>query len=156
MERHFQGRHAKFAADYQLESERKSAIAVLLQKLEERKDRFKKWIVPPNSTTAASFVATREIIKRGKPFTDGDYIKDSFIKISEYLFSAFRNKTEIIQKFKDMPLSAKTAKERAIKIAGDITNRQIMDTNSAPAYSIACDESCDVTDTEQTACYAGT
>ena len=151
LERHFQGRHAKFATDYPVGTERKSAIAVLLDKLEESKGRFKKWIASPNSTTAASFVATREIIKRGKPFTDGDYMKDSFIKISEHLFSDFKNKTEIIQKIKDMPLSAKTVKERAIKMAGDITNQQIKDINSAPAFSIACDESCDVIDIEQTA-----
>jgi len=104
-----------------------------------------------NSSTAASFVATREIIKRGKPFTDGDYMKDSFIKISEHLFSDFKIKTEIIQKIKDMPLSAKTVKERAIKMAGNITNQQIKDINSAAAYSIACDESCDVINIEQAA-----
>lgn len=50
-----------------------------------------------------------------------------------------------------MPLSAKTVKERAVKMAGDIINRQIKDINSAPAYSIARDESCDVIDIEQTA-----
>lgn len=50
-----------------------------------------------------------------------------------------------------MPLSAKTVKERAIKMAGNITDQQIKDINSAPAYSIACDESCDVIDIEQTA-----
>ncbi|KAJ0033660.1 hypothetical protein NQD34_000767 [Periophthalmus magnuspinnatus] len=151
VERHFQGRHATFAAEYPVGSERKSAIALLLEKLEERKNRFKKWIASPNSTTAASFVATREIIKRGKPFTDGDYMKESFINISEHLFADFKNKTEIIQKIKDMPLSAKTVKERAIKMAGNITDQQIKDINSAPAYSIACDESCDVIDIEQTA-----
>lgn len=50
-----------------------------------------------------------------------------------------------------MPLSAKTVKDRAIKMATNITSRQIADINSAPAYSIACDESCDVDDIEQTA-----
>lgn len=49
-----------------------------------------------------------------------------------------------------MPLSAKMVKERVIKMAGDITNGQIKDINSAPAYSIACDESCDVINMEQT------
>lgn len=112
VERHFQGRHATFAAEYPVGSERKSAIALLLQKLEEHKNRFKKWIASPNSTTAASFVATREIIKRGKPFTDGDYMKESFINISEHLFADFKN-------FKSV--SAKTVKERAIKMAGNIT-----------------------------------
>ena len=116
LERHFQLKHAKFAAEHPVGTERKSAIAVLVEKLEDRKNSLKKWIAPPNSTTAASFVAAREIIKRGKPFTDGEYMKDSFIQISECLFSDFKNKTEIIQKIKDMPLSAKTVKERAIKM----------------------------------------
>ena len=48
---------------------------------------------------------------------DGDYMKESFINISEYLFADLKNKTEIIQKIKDMPLSAKTVKERTIQIA---------------------------------------
>lgn len=108
LERHFQRRHAKFAADHAIWSKRKSAIAELLGRLEEHKYRFKKLIASPNSTTAASFVATQEIIKRGKPFIDGDYMKDSFMNISEHLFSDFKNKTEIIQKIKDMPLSPNT------------------------------------------------
>ena len=151
LERHFQLKHAKFAADHPVGTERKSAIAVLVEKFEGRKNSFKKWIASPNSTTAASFVAAREIVKHGKPFTDGEYMKDSFIKMSKHLFSDSKNKTEIIQKIKDMPLSAKIVKERAIKMANNITDQQIKDINSAPAFSIACDESCDVTDIEQTA-----
>lgn len=50
-----------------------------------------------------------------------------------------------------MPLSANTVKDRAIKMAKNITSQQIDDINSAPAYSIACDESSDVNNTEQTA-----
>ncbi|KAK1889551.1 General transcription factor II-I repeat domain containing protein 2A [Dissostichus eleginoides] len=50
-----------------------------------------------------------------------------------------------------MPLSAKTVKDRTIKMAENITSQQIEDINSAPAFSIACDESSDVNDIEQTA-----
>lgn len=77
---------------------------------------------------------------------DDDYMKDSFIKISEHLFSDFKNEIGIIQKIEDMPLSAKMVKERAVKIAGGITNWQIKDINSVPAYSIAWEKSCDVID----------
>ena len=127
------------------------AISELLRKAEQSKCSFQNWIKSPNSTTAASIVASHEIIRRGNPFTDGEYIKESFIKISEHLFSDFKNKTEIVQKIKDMPLSAKTLKDRAIKMATNITSQQIYDINSSPAYSIACDESSDVNDIEQTA-----
>ena len=58
LERHFQEKHAKFAADYPVGSERKSAMAVLLQKLEERKGTFKKWIAQ-----AVSLIACVAVIK---------------------------------------------------------------------------------------------
>lgn len=50
-----------------------------------------------------------------------------------------------------MPLSAKTIKDRAIKMATNVTSKQTDDINSAQAYSIACVESSDVNDIEQTA-----
>ena len=122
------------------------AISELLRKAEQSKCSFQNWIKSPNSTTAASIVASHEIIRRVNPFTDGE----SFIQISEHLFSDFKNKTEIVQKIKAMPLSAKTVKDRAIKMATNITSQQIYDIHSSPAYSIACDESSDVNDIEQT------
>ena len=88
-------------------------------------------------------------VKHGKPFTDREYIKNSFIKISEHLFMDFKNKSEIGQKIHDMPLSAKTIKDKTSRIAENITKQQIKDINSAAAHSIACDESKDKSDIEQ-------
>lgn len=79
-----------FAKKIPTEDEQKRAISELLRKAEESKLSFKKWITSLQSTSTASFVAALEIIKRGKPFTDGEYMKDSFIKISEHLFSNFK------------------------------------------------------------------
>lgn len=124
-----------------------------MRKVDLCKNHFKKWIKSANSTTFASFVAARDIVGHGKPFTDGEYIKESFIKISENLFPDFKNKSEIMQKIKDMPLSAKTVKDRTIKMAEDVTKQQIKDINSAVAYSIACDESKDKGDIEQIALF---
>ena len=99
------------------------------------------------------FVAAQEIVKHSKPFTDGEYIKNSFIKISEHLFTDFKNKSEIMQKIRDMPLSAKTVQDRTSKMAQDITKQQIKDINSTVAYSIACDESKDKSNIEQIALF---
>lgn len=71
----------------------------------------------PQSTTAFSSVAVLEIVKRGRPFTDGEYIKEEFRKISEHLFSDFKSKQEIVQKIQEMSLSAKSARNRTIKMA---------------------------------------
>ena len=80
-----------------------------------------------------------------------NYIKECFIKVSEQLYSDFKNKHKIVQKKLDMPLSAKTVRDRTVKMATDIASQQIKNINSAPGFSIACDESCDVDDIAQVA-----
>ena len=75
---------------------------------------MKKWITSPQSTTVASFVPANESVRRDEPFTDGEYMKESFIKISEHLFCDFINRGEIVQKIREMSLSAKTVKDRTI------------------------------------------
>ena len=95
-----------FAQKYLEGDERKKAVSELMWKVGLSKNHFKKWMKSANSTTYASFVAAQEIVRHGKPFTDGEYMKESFIKISEHLFADFKNKSEIVQKIRDMPLSA--------------------------------------------------
>lgn len=55
----------------------------------------------------AGFVAAKEIVI--------EYIKESLITISEYLFTKVKNKSEIGQKIRDMSLSAQPVKDRSIK-----------------------------------------
>ncbi|XP_066471497.1 protein FAM200C-like isoform X2 [Tiliqua scincoides] len=153
VERHFQNKHIAFAEKYPDGEERKKAVAELMRKADRSKKHFKKRVKSANSTTYASFVATQEMVRHGKPFTDGEYIKESFIKISEHLFTDFKNKSEIVQKIRDMPLSAKTVKDRTLKMAENITRQQIKDINSAVAYSIACVESKEKGDIEQIALF---
>lgn len=83
-------------------------------KAEESKLPFQRWISPPQSTKAASFMAAQEIVKRGKPLTDGEYIKESFMKIS-YLFSDSKNKGEVALKIKHILLSTKPLEDCALK-----------------------------------------
>ncbi|GBN10065.1 hypothetical protein AVEN_11087-1 [Araneus ventricosus] len=51
-----------------------------------------------NNVNLAIFAVLLEIAKRGKPFTDGEYVKDCFIRASEELFRDFKNKAEIMKK----------------------------------------------------------
>ena len=94
-------------------------------------------------------MAAQEIVRHGKLFTDGEYGKESFLKISEHLFAEFKNKCEIVQKIREMPLSVKTVKDKTIKMAENITKQQIKDINSAATYSITCDVSKDKNVIEQ-------
>ena len=96
--RHFDNTHKVFAKKYPEGEERKKTVKELMRKADLTKNQFMKWLKSVNSTTYASFVAAQEIIRHGKPFTDGEYVKESFLKISEHLFANFKNKCEIVQK----------------------------------------------------------
>lgn len=84
---------------------------------------------------AASFdVSSFTVIaKRGKPFCDGEYIKD------------FSNKDKIMQRIKDLPITRNTVKDRILKIAKNITNQQFADFKLCNVFSICLDESTDIT-----------
>ncbi|GFT82560.1 SCAN domain-containing protein 3 [Trichonephila clavipes] len=97
----------------------------------------------------ASFVFSQKIAKRGKPYTDGEYIKNCFINASEELFQYFKNKADILKGIKELPLSAKTIKDRTIKTCSNITTQYIEDLKSVSPLSIAVDESCGINDTAQ-------
>ncbi|GFV88380.1 SCAN domain-containing protein 3 [Trichonephila clavipes] len=97
----------------------------------------------------ASFVFSQEIAKRGKPYTDGEYIKNCSINTSEELFQDFKTKADILKRIKELPLSAKTVKDRTIKMCSNITTQHIEDLKLISALSIALDESCDINDTTQ-------
>ncbi len=58
------------------------------------------WTQSSNNINLAKFAVLLEIAKRGKPFTDGEYVKDCFIRASEELFRNFKNKAEIVKKKK--------------------------------------------------------
>ncbi|GBM90109.1 hypothetical protein AVEN_185848-1 [Araneus ventricosus] len=85
------------------------------------------WAQSSNNGNLASFAVSLEIAKRGKPFTDGEYVKDCLIRASEELFRDFKNKAEIMKKIKDLPLSAKTEQDRTAKMSSNVTHMQVED-----------------------------
>lgn len=135
----------------QMEMSGKKTVSELVRKTDLSKNHFKKWMKSANSSTYAGFVAAQEIVRHRKPFTDGEYIKESFIQFAEHLFTDSKKKSEIVQTIRDK--TTKTVKGRTIKMAEDITRQQTKDINSAVAYSIACDESTDKGNIEQIALF---
>ncbi|XP_065664734.1 general transcription factor II-I repeat domain-containing protein 2B-like [Hydra vulgaris] len=103
VERHFEGKHKEFAQNY-LEGEcRKKAINELQRKQLIQQNCFSNYIHSGSTTTEASFALSFQIAKAGKPFTND----------------------LILSKIKDIPLSARTVKERILNIAEEVSNMKI-------------------------------
>ena len=65
-----------------------------------------------NRTTESSYKAAECIAQHGKPFTDGVFIKKAFLSCADVLFDDLLNKSTIISRIQDMPVSARTIERR--------------------------------------------
>lgn len=98
IERHFSTKHGAFASKYPAGESRKKAVEELQRRNQQSSSMFHNWTQSTNTINLASFAVSLEIAKKGKPFTDGEYIKDCFMKASEELYRDFKNKADIIKK----------------------------------------------------------
>jgi len=106
IERHCLSEHESFSKTHPAGSERKTAVAELIRKSQQSTSKFSNWLQSSTNLTAASFIVSHEMVKSGKPFIDGGVIKNWFSRMSVHLFSEYKNKTEIIRKLEELPLSA--------------------------------------------------
>ena len=83
------------------------------------------------------------------PFSDSEMVKDCFLASTEILFAEFDNKNTIVKQMKGLQLSDSTIKRRIKNIGKDVSDQLCADLSAAPCFSIAVDESTDVTDVAQ-------
>lgn len=76
-------------------------------------------------------------------------MKECFLVASETLFDPFPNRDKIIAEIKKMPLSRETCTRRCEQLADDVLQQLIFKLRTTLAWSIAVDESTDVSDTAQ-------
>ncbi len=76
-------------------------------------------------------------------------MKDCFLASAEILFAEFDNKDAIIKQIKGLQLSDSTIMRRIENIGKDVSDQLCAYVSAAPCFSIAVDESTDLTDVAQ-------
>ena len=99
-----------------------------------------------NRTTESSYKSAECIAQHGKPFTDGVFIKEAFLSCADVLFNDLPNKSTIILRIQDMPVSVRTIERRITDTAKDVNKQQTIALKVASVFSTALDESIDIND----------
>lgn len=86
--------------------------------------------------------------KTQKTFSDAETVKECMLEVAETLFEA-KQKDDIKDKFKQIPLSDSTAMRRTAILAEDLTSQLDNAMQKASCIFLAVDESTDATDSAQ-------
>ncbi|GBO30067.1 hypothetical protein AVEN_250880-1 [Araneus ventricosus] len=82
LERHFTTKHTQFAGKCPTGDARKKAVEELPPQKKQSSSMLSNWAQSSNNVNLASFAISLELAKRRKSFTDGEYVKDCFIRAS--------------------------------------------------------------------------
>ena len=125
IKRHFESKRKKL---FKNDSEKNEALKKAVSRYDKQSSIFKKVIRSTNQTTESSYKVAECIAKRGKPFTDGDFIK-VFITCSEVLFEDLPNKNVILSRIKNLPVSARMVERRVEDMAVDVKCNRLLHCN---------------------------
>ncbi|KAH0999208.1 hypothetical protein HUJ05_006652, partial [Dendroctonus ponderosae] len=129
LERHFTRTQASFSTKYNTGDARKKAVEELQKSQESSNSVFNNWM---QSSSNINLATKKLLIEGNRRYTAGEYIKKC-INTSQELLS----------------LSAKTIKDRTIKMCSNIITQHIEHLKLVSALSIAVDESCAINDAVQ-------
>ena len=144
--RHYSTRHAEEYAKYPGD-EREDRVAKLKTGLLRQQDFFKKASKESDAAVKASYVVSEMIAKAGKPFKDSEFIKQCMLQAASIVCPEKKGQ------FSNISLSGNTVAERISDMSGNIYDQLRDKAKHFNSYSLARDESTDVTDTAQLAIY---
>ena len=121
IKRHFETKREKSFKD---DAEKTESLKKAVSRYQKQSSISKKAIQSTNRTTESSYKIAEGIAKHGKSFTDGVFVKEAFLGCAEVLFGDLSNKSTIISRIKDLPVSPHTVERRITDMATDIAEQQ--------------------------------
>lgn len=142
LKRHYDTEHkAKFDC---LEGEiRKRKISTLKSSLQNQQNIFKVVADNSESNVRASYRVAEILAKSGRPFTDSELVKECVLAIAEEICP------EQKKMFESLSLSARTCTRRTEDLGANLCEQLRDKAQSFDCFSLAMDESTDVSDTAQ-------
>ena len=143
VQRHFQTKHQyKFKTSEEISE----AIEKAIYSFKKQTGILSQAVGSQNKATKCSNKIAQCVSLKGKPFTDGEYIKETFLKSAEILFGDLPNKEIIVSRITAIPVSARSVERRITDLAENVTIKQIIGLKQPQVFSVALDESTDLDD----------
>ncbi|XP_041858599.1 general transcription factor II-I repeat domain-containing protein 2-like isoform X2 [Melanotaenia boesemani] len=142
LRRHYETRHFHQLSKYAGE-ERKVKARDLLSKLTSQQRTLLQPSTVQESATRASYRISSIIVRSGRPFAVGDFVKQCLTVAAE---TVCPNQTRALSQ---ISLSRNTLARRVEDMAEDVRGQIVQRASHFSAFSIACDESMDITDSAQ-------
>lgn len=143
LKRHYATHHQNMYEKHSIEA-RKLLVEQLKTKLNQQQSMYTKGNKIKESSIIASYTVTYELAKSKKPFTDGNFVKKCAIQMAK----AF-SQEKIAKEFESVPLSKQTVARRTEDISLQLSQSLKSCIENCSYFSLAIDESTDITDTCQ-------
>ena len=142
IQRHYETKHSSHYSQFtgQLRTEK---FEKLQKNLSSMQFVFKKKVAENEAATRASFRVAHILAKKGKPFTDGELIKRCLNEAAQEMCP------EKVDVFSAISLSANTVSRRVESLGRNIMSQLKDKAREFECFSVALDESTDVSDTSQ-------
>ncbi|KAL0973590.1 hypothetical protein UPYG_G00206600 [Umbra pygmaea] len=126
---------------------RREKINELLAGLRKQQSTFIRSREVSEAAVKASYLIASEIALASKPYSDGDFVKRCMMKAAELVCPEKR------QAFANISLTRNTIAERISELSADLDSQLKQRVKSFIAFSVAIDESTDITDVAQLAIF---
>jgi len=140
--RHFISKHANYGSNLSDEA-RVQKASDLLKQLKKQQNIFTKQNKTQEAVSKASFLVAFDIAKESKAFCDSEFIKRCMIHVAEVVCP------EKVKDFEKLSLSRRTIVRRVEDINQDLLKQLMLKSEKFDYFSIALDDSTDITDTAQ-------
>lgn len=144
--RHYDTQHGEKYNSLQGQS-RREKINELLASLRKQQSVFTQSREVSDAAVKASYLTASEIASASKPYSEGDFVKTCMMKAAEIVCPEKR------QAFANISLTRNTVADRISEISADLDSQLKHKVKSFFAFSVAIDESTDITDIAQLAIF---